>query len=169
MVKQMVQVLCTLALVFALAGAVAAQGQQPPPTFEQVTLRQWNAVHKKVIDMAKDFPEDKWDSRPHKDARSFIEEVWHVTATAEWLLAQYTGQQVDTDKLFNSYDGRPRNRAELVAQLEKASGECAKQIEQKPNARVIGLIEHAAEHYGKMATIYRMNGVVPPTSRSQND
>jgi hypothetical protein len=27
------------------------------------------------------------------------------------------------------------------------------------------LIEHAGEHYGKLATIYRMNNLVPPVSR----
>lgn len=164
MYKQVVRMATGAAILLALAAVVSAQGQ-PAPTFEQVTLRQWNAVHKKVADMAKDFPEDKMDSRPQKDARSFIEEVWHVTATAEWLRAQYTGEKVDTDKLFNSYDGRPRDRAQLVAQLEKAVADCAAHIEKKPNPRVIGLIEHAGEHYGKMVTIYRINGLVPPASR----
>lgn len=168
MSKRMIQVLCSCVLVLALAGAASAQAaQQPPPTFEQVTLRQWVAVHKKIADMAKDFPEDKFDSRPHKDARSFIEEVWHVTATAEWLLAQYTGEKIDTDKLFNTYDGRSRNRAEAVAQLEKAVSACTAQIEKDARPRVIGLIEHAGEHYGKMATIYRMNSLVPPETRNQ--
>lgn len=152
--------------VLLLAFAVSTLGQQQPsPTYEQALLRQWNAVHKKVADMAKDFPADKMDSRPHKDARSFIEEVWHLTATAEWLRAQYTGEKVDTEKLFGSYEGRPRDRAALVAQLEKAVADCAAHIEKQPTPRVIGLIEHAGEHYGKMATIYRLNNLVPPVSR----
>jgi hypothetical protein len=155
-----------MAAAAMVAGPLAAQGQQgPPPTFEQVVLRQWNGVHNKVIAMAKDFPEDKFDSRPHKDARSFIEELWHLTATAEWLRAQYTGEKVDTDKLFGSYEGRPRDRAQLVAQLEKAVKDCAGHIEKDPRPRVIGLIEHAGEHYGKLATIYRINNLVPPASR----
>ncbi len=168
MFKRGMQVVGCIAVALALAGAVAAQ-DQPAPTFEQVLLNQWNAVHKKVVEMAKDFPADKMDSRPHKDSRSFIEEVWHVTATAEWLRAQYTGEQVDTKKLFGSYDGRPRDRAEMVAQLEKAVADCAAYLEKSPNPRVIGLIEHAGEHYGKMVTIYRMNGLVPPASRNQGN
>lgn len=152
--------------VLCLVFAVSALGQQQPPlTYEQALLRQWNAVHKKVADMAKDFPMDKMDSRPHKDARSFIEEVWHVTATAEWLRAQYTGEKVDTEKLFGSYEGRPRDRRELVAQLEKAVADCAAHIEKQPTPRVIALIQHTGEHYGKMATLYRLNNLVPPVSR----
>jgi hypothetical protein len=153
-------VVCLLA-----AGTVAAQEQAAAkPTFEQALLRQWNGVHNKVIAMAKDFPEDKLDSRPHKDARSFREEVWHVTATAEWLLTQYKNEKVDVNKLFSN-EGRPKARAEFVAALEKAVKECAEWIQKDPNPRVIGLIEHAGEHYGKMVTIYRMNGLVPPASR----
>jgi hypothetical protein len=155
------------AAVLLLAVAVATQGQQqPPPTFEQAVVRQYNAVHKKIIDMAKDFPEDKFDSRPSKEVRSFVEEVWHVTQTAEWAAAIFRGEQPDFRKYFDEkYTGRPRGRAELVAQLEKAVNEGATLLQQKPTPRAIGLIEHAGEHYGKLATIYRLNNLVPPASR----
>jgi hypothetical protein len=159
--------LAASAAVLLLAIAVSTQGQQqPPPTFEQVIVRQYNNVHKKMIDMAKDFPEDKFDSRPQKDARSFIEEIWHVTQTAEWAAAIFRGEQPDGNKYFDpKYTGRPRARAELVAQLEKAVNEGATLLQQKSTPRAIGLIEHAGEHYGKLATIYRMNNLVPPVSR----
>jgi hypothetical protein len=155
------------AAVLLLAVAVATQGQQqPPPTFEQAVVRQYNAVHKKIIDMAKDFPEDKFDSRPSKEVRSFVEEVWHVTQTAEWAAAIFRGEQPDFRKYFDEkYTGRPRGRAELVSQLEKAVNEGATLLQQKPTPRAIGLIEHAGEHYGKLATIYRLNNLVPPASR----
>jgi hypothetical protein len=159
---------CLAALCLLSAGDLLAQGQQsPPPTVEQVMLRQWNNVHNKVIAMAKDFPEDKFDSRPHKDSRSFIEEIWHVTATAQWLISQYKNETVDTNKLFSN-DGRPRSRAEFVAHLESAVKECSGLIEKQPTPRVINLIEHAGEHYGKLVTIYRMNGLVPPASRPRS-
>ena len=169
MEKRIVRWAVSMAITLALAAAASAQAQQSQPTFEQAALRQWNAVHKKVAEMAKDFPEDKMDSRPHKDARSFIEEVWHVTATAEWFATQLRGEQVDAQKFFGSYDGRPRIRAELLAQLEKAIKEVAALLEQKPSPRAIALIEHAGEHYGKLATIYRINGLVPPATRSQGN
>ncbi len=155
------------AAVLLLAGSVSTQGQQqPPPTFEQAIVRQYNAVHKKMIDMAKDFPEDKFDSRPTKDVRSFIEEIWHVTQTAEFAAAMFRGEQPDFRKYFDEkFTGRPRARAELVAQLEKAVNEGAAALQEKPTPRAIGMIEHAGEHYGKLATIYRLNNLVPPASR----
>jgi hypothetical protein len=163
--KRTAALLLFAAFLISSSGTALAQAQQPPPTFEQALLRQWNNVHNKILAMAKDFPEDKFDSRPHKDSRSFLEEVWHVTATAEWLITQYKNEKVDTAILFSN-EGRPRTRAEFVAQLEKAVRECATLIEKQPNPRVISLVEHAGEHYGKMVTIYRMNGLVPPASRA---
>ena len=164
--RQVGRVAASAAVVLLLAFGVLAQGQQAPPTYEQVIVRQYNGVHKKLIDMAKDFPEDKFDSRPQKDARSFVEEIWHVTQTAEWAAAIFRGEQPDANKYFDEkYTGRPRGRAELVAQLEKAVNEGATLLQQKPTPRAIGLIEHAGEHYGKLATIYRMNNLVPPVSR----
>jgi uncharacterized damage-inducible protein DinB len=155
-------------LVLFLGGVVEAQTQpqqQAPPTLEQVMLRQWNAVHNKVIVMAKDFPEDKLNYRPCKECRSFMEEVWHVTATSQWHVARLKGQQVDADKLFSN-EGRPTARAEFVAQLESTVKECAALLEKNPDLRTISIIGHAGEHYGKMVTIYRLNGLVPPASRN---
>jgi len=166
MSKRLILAACSFVLALALAGGASAQGQQPPPTFEQATLRQWNNVHKKIADMAKDFPEDKFDARIQKDVRSFIEEIWHVTQTCEWGAAILRGEQPDANKYFGSYDGRPRARAELVAQLEKAVSDVAALLQQKASPRAIGLIEHAGEHYGKLVAIYRVNGLVPPASRN---
>lgn len=164
--RQIGRLAASAAVALLLAAGVFAQGQQAPPTYEQAIVRQYSNVHKKMIDMAKDFPEDKFDSRPHKDARSFIEEIWHVTQTAEFAAAMFRGEQPDFRKYFDEkYTGRPRGRAELVAQLEKAVNEGATLLQQKPTPRAIGMIEHAGEHYGKLATIYRLNNLVPPVSR----
>ncbi|MGH9816237.1 MAG: DinB family protein [Candidatus Acidiferrales bacterium] len=165
MYQRVAQVMCVLAIVAVIAMMASAQGQQAPPTFEQAVVRQFNNIHNKVITMAKDFPEDKFDARPSKETRSFIEEVWHLTQTAEFGAAIFRGEKPDPQKFFGSYEGRPRARAELVAQLEKAVKEAGGLLEQKPTPRAIGLIEHAGEHYGKMATIYRLNNLVPPASR----
>ena len=35
------------------------------------------------------------------------------------------------------------------------------------NPRLIYWVSHQGEHYGKLVTLYRMNGLVPPASRSQ--
>ena len=38
-------------------------------------------------------------------------------------------------------------------------------VEQKPAPSLVGWLEHQGEHYGKLVTAYRVNGIVPPVSR----
>src|SRR5436190_2151261 len=38
----------------------------------------------------------------------------------------------------------------------------------KPAPSLIGWLEHQGEHYGKLVTSYRANGIVPPISRPKS-
>ncbi len=48
-------------LLFAHASSAAPQ---PAPSASQVVLSQWNEIGRKLIAMAEDFPEDKYDFKP---------------------------------------------------------------------------------------------------------
>jgi len=161
-------ILAVAAFGLLTAGAAQAQGQAAEPTLEQIMQRQWNNITGKVIAMAKDLPENKWDYRPHKDSRSAIEELWHCMASMQTAAAFAKGKPVDqatANKLFSN-EGKPRNRAEIVATMEGAAKELSEAVGVKANARQIGGIEHLGEHYGKLVQIYRVNGLVPPVSRT---
>jgi hypothetical protein len=83
----------TLMLALGAASALAqAPAPKPPPTYEQVIVNQWKAMHNKILAMAKDtvFPEAKLGYKPHPDSRSMFYEFRHVTiglettTTATW-------------------------------------------------------------------------------------
>ena len=44
------------------------------------TLEWWNQIGNKLIAMAKDFPEDKYDFKVQKDQRTFAQNLLHVAA-----------------------------------------------------------------------------------------
>lgn len=145
-----------------------AQDQDEKPTFESTLVKQWENIQGKLLKMAADeqFPEDKFDYRPHPDSRSWIEEIWHVTSSAEAVNVICHGEEPDFGKIF-TYDGRPRDRAKMVAAFEKANMESAAALAKMPTPQIIGWIRHSAEHYGKIVGIYRENGIVPPHSRPE--
>jgi hypothetical protein len=156
-----------LAILLPILATTAALGQgQVPPTAEQVAIRAWNNVQGKLAAIAKDIPDQVLDYRPQKDTRSAREELWHMIGSNQVALARLKGEQVDVRKLMSN-DGKPQGRAEIVAQLESSAKEVAQLLGQKFDPRIIGQIEHAGEHYGKLVTIYRVNGLVPPASRTE--
>src|SRR5438270_8620440 len=70
--------LCTLP---AVAQQDAAKKTGPPKAAKgvaEVVLESWNGVGKKLIAMAEDFPEDKYDYKPTPAQRSFAEQLLHA-------------------------------------------------------------------------------------------
>jgi hypothetical protein len=160
-------------LVLAL-GVSAAQAQtstpKPPPTYEQVIVRNWKGVHDKLLVMAKDtvYPEAKLGYKPHPDSRSVGQELRHVTIGLEMTTALAKGEKYDFEAKEKEYDGRPASRAAIVKEMEAAIAASYAVVDAagfKPPPGLIGWLEHQGEHYGKLVTAYRVNGVVPPISR----
>jgi hypothetical protein len=159
-----------LLLVAALslpAGHLAAQAPKPPATFESNVTRSWKDVHDRLLTMAKDtqFPDDKLSWRPHPDSRSVLEEFRHVTIGLEMTAAQARGEKFDFGAREKADASKPKTRASMVSEMEAAIKANYALVEQKPTPGLVGWLEHQGEHYGKLVTAYRVNGIVPPVSR----
>lgn len=152
------------------AAAVIAEQSKPSPTYETALARSWEDVHNKVLTMAKDtvFPDSKLAWKPHPDARSVMEELRHVTIGLEMTTAEAKGEKFDFDAREKADAGKPKTRASVVAEMEAAIAASYPLVKSKPRPQLIGWLEHQGEHYGKLVTAYRVNGVVPPISRPKS-
>jgi uncharacterized damage-inducible protein DinB len=150
-----------------------------PPA--KVVLDSWNDIGRKLIAMAEDFPEDKYDFKPTPAQRSFAEQMLHVSGATYYFTNVLTGQKLpDGDPKADQY----KTRAELVAFVKKSFADGAAAIQAKGNkgmAELVvepfshqkvrvedlayGFIEHSGEHYGQLVVYYRLSGLVPPESR----
>lgn len=166
-----------IALAALTLGASAAGAQtttpKPPPTYEQVIVRSWKGIHDKILVMAKDtvFPEAKLGYKPHPDSRTMFQELRHVTIGLEMTTAQAKGEKYDFEAKEKEYDARPSSRAAVVKEMEAAIAASYAVLDApgyKPPPSLIGWLEHQGEHYGKLVTSYRVNGVVPPISRPKS-
>ena len=178
-----------LAVVFAVAPVVAqndAKPKEPPkPAFgpSAAVLDQWNDIGRKLIAIAEDLPEDKYDYKPNPDSRSFVQALLHVSASMYYFTDPVLGQKVrygDDPKRDNL-----KTKAEIVAFVKKAVQDGADVIKAKGDAGMstavnaggprlyrvdelaYGLCEHSGEHYGQLVVYYRANGLVPPDSRQK--
>ena len=50
----------------------------------QAVLAAWNEIGRKLIAMAEDFPEDKYDFKPHPTQRSFAEQLLHAAGSNDY-------------------------------------------------------------------------------------
>jgi uncharacterized damage-inducible protein DinB len=150
-----------------------------PPS--KVVLDSWNDIGRKLIAMAEDFPEDKYDFKPTPAQRSFIEQMLHASGANYYVTNAITGQKMpDGDPKRDQF----KSRADLVAFVKKSFADGATAIQAKGDrglndlivdpfahqqVRVIdwvyGFIEHSGEHYGQLVVYYRLSGLVPPESR----
>jgi hypothetical protein len=157
-------------VVLASAYGVQASAQgaaQTPPTWEQQTSRAWQALHNKILVMAKDtlFPDAKLETKPHADSRTILDEYRHVTIGLEMSTAQLKSEQFDYNARVKADESKPRTRASVVSEMEAAIAASYPLVEMSASPRLLFWIEHNGEHYGKLVSNYRQAGVVPPISR----
>src|SRR5246127_3831189 len=178
------------AALFAVAFAIPAFAQdaakkdaavKPADPESKVVLDSWNDIGRKLIAMAEDFPEDKYDFKPTPAQRSFAEQLLHAAGSCYYFTDPAMGLKPPAaeDPKREQY----KSKADIVAFVKKSFADGATAIQSKgekglmtevvyypqQKARVIdiayGIIEHSGEHYGQLVVYYRLAGLVPPESR----
>ena len=177
-----------LAPVAALLTLAVNVGGQSRPRAEE-TLEWWNHIGNKLIALAKDFPEDKYDFKVQKDQRTFAQNPLHVAAVDFDVASKVSGSHLGPD--FGQDAHNPSREAyqtkdDVVKLLEQAVAAAAAVIRQQGDAGLektmpfawetgrhvvhasyawTACIEHSAEHFGQLVVYYRANNLVPPETR----
>ena len=166
-------------IVWAQESQASAKAPSSPA---QAVLASWNEIGRKLMAMAEDFPEAKYDFKPVPAERSFAEQLLHAAGANYFFIYPATGQKMPTmeDPKRDQY----KTKAAIVAFVKKSFADGAQLIQSKGDGgmndlvtdpeshqqvRVVdmayGVIEHSGEHYGQLAVYYRVAGLVPPESR----
>jgi uncharacterized damage-inducible protein DinB len=151
-----------------LAAPVLVFAQAPSSPAKAFTA-QFEDVNRRLLDMARDFPEDKYGYRATQDVRSFREIVVHVASGNAYAAKAGRGEKASWDEIDpKAY----ATKAAAVALLEKTIADASATLKATPEDRWaktvepwLDVIEHAGEHYGQLVVYYRNNGMVPPESR----
>jgi uncharacterized damage-inducible protein DinB len=157
---------------------------QAIPTETEIVLSQWNDIGRKLVAIAEDLPEDKYDYKPNPDSRTFVSQLLHVSASMYYFTDTAQGQKPrypDDPQRDNL-----KTKAEVLAFVKKCVADGAaeikalgdkglEQVYTEPDSKqqmhlcdlAYGLMEHSGEHYGQLVVYYRINGLVPPESRKK--
>ncbi len=179
----------TLLAVIGMSLNNSAQTQNPVPSparsRSDEMLDRWNDIGNKLLAMAKDFPEDKYDFKVQKDQRTFAENLLHAAALDFVVIRRVSGSNVGPD--FGEGDNPSRDafktKADVVKFVQEAIAAGAQVIRQQGDAGLDNTskffgnrmahnssiwtftIEHSGEHYGQLVVYYRASNLVPPESR----
>ncbi len=94
--------LLVLLILGAAILAMPAQAQEMPnkqaapkaaPSPSEAVLEQWNDIGRKLIAMAEDFPEDKYDFKPTPAVRSFAERLIHAAHANQFFINVVLGRK----------------------------------------------------------------------------
>ena len=153
------------AIVFA---GMLAQAQPAPPTAEQSLKRNFEYVNGKILEMAQDFPADKYNFKLKPEMRSFGEVIVHI---ADGNI--YAGK-FDKDQSVKWDEQDPKKFATkdaVVAMFKKSFDDAKAAMAAHPMGPrnnlqpFLSVMQHSSEHYGLLVAYYRANGLVPPESR----
>jgi uncharacterized damage-inducible protein DinB len=183
--------LVATAVVFAMIAALPSAAQdaakkdaavKPAKGLSQAVLEQWNDIGRKLMAMAEDFPEDKYDFKPTPAQRSFAEQLLHMAGANYFFTTIANGEKPPAQE--DPSRAKYKTKADVVAFVKKSFEDGAAAIKAKGDAGMAGMMvdpfehqqvrvfewaygfmEHCGEHYGQLVVYYRLAGLVPPESR----
>lgn len=159
----------TLFLAVMALSAFAQSGLRPTA---EVVRGHFQTINSKILEMAKDFPEDKYDFRLKPEMRSFRELIVHIAGGNVYAARAGRGENVAWDDSLELDPRQYKTKAAVVAMFEKTVNDANAALKALPDSSFaktvdpwVDVTEHSAEHYGLLVAYYRANGLVPPVSR----
>jgi hypothetical protein len=137
-----------LALLLTAPSARGQERQWPDP--EKAITRSFDDVHHRLLEMAEDFPADKYGFKPKPGMRSFGEVIVHVLSGTIYAAKAGRGENVEWGELD------PKNypdKAAIVAAFRNGLAEAD------------ATLKGGSAPRGLLVAYYRLNGLVPPASR----
>jgi hypothetical protein len=147
--------------LFVLAQAAASPAKEIGDAFHDVDRR--------ILDMAKDWPADKYDYKLKPEMRSFGAVLVHIASGNVYAAKAGKGEKAKWDELDPK---KYPDKATVVALVERSFSESEAVLKSWPDSQFaktvepwLDVLEHNGEHYGLLVAYYRANGMVPPESR----
>ncbi len=174
--------LSTLAAAQAPAPAAPAKpaiGTPVPPA--QIYEKLLSGIEQEFVSAAEAMPEDKFDFAPtqgeFKGVRTFGQQIKHVTEANQYFFHDPATPAADNSANIDKLKTKAEILDALKASLTQAHAYVGAITPENAfittaNGTRAGMaslgIAHMLDHYGQMVEYLRMNGIVPPASRSSN-
>jgi len=182
---------CLARLIFAASILAPTHAQEmpkqgtapkPAPSASEAVLEQWNDIGRKLMAMAEDFPDDKYDFKPAPPVGTFAQRLIHAAHANEFFTNALLGQKMP--EMADPKREQFKTKSDVVVFVKKSFADGAAAIKAKGDKGMsdlvvdpfeneqtrisdfaYGFVEHSGEIYGQLTVYYRVAGLVPPESR----
>jgi uncharacterized damage-inducible protein DinB len=178
LIKQVAAPLASFALALMLAPAASADDA----AVRKEIIMWIKDADDKIVQLAEATPEAQVSWRPAKGVRSTGEVFMHVAA-ANFGLPAFSGVAPPKGFEFASFEKSATKKEDVVKQLKSSFAHLEKALEEASDETLnkevdlfghkttsrssyLLLLSHAHEHLGQSIAYARMNGIVPPWSRT---
>jgi hypothetical protein len=183
--------LVVTATLLAACNLALAQATKPAETrtVGQVLDRSVTTVEKEFVAAADAMPEDKYSFAPtngeFKGVRTFAQQVKHVAAVNYMVAAAILGEKPPVELGSENGPDSIKTKADIMKFLKDSLAYAHKAVATidannlvdpiknpfgEGSATRLGMATtiawHSFDHYGQMVEYLRMNGIIPPASRS---
>jgi uncharacterized damage-inducible protein DinB len=137
-----------------------------------VLVTRWSEIGDKMVKLAEEFPEDRYEAKPVADVRSFADQLRHVAFWNRYVQKTLRREEADGQANELPKTSYP-TKAKIVKVLRSTFDDVAKELTAANGSAtnadadtMVSFIEHSGEHYGQLVMYARLNGIVPPASRA---
>jgi uncharacterized damage-inducible protein DinB len=137
-----------------------------------VLMTRWSEIGDKMVKLAEEFPEDRYEAKPVADVRSFADQLRHVAFWNRYVQKTLRREEADGQANELPKTSYP-TKAKIVKVLRSTFDDVAKELTAANGSAtnadadtMVSFIEHSGEHYGQLVMYARLNGIVPPASRA---
>jgi uncharacterized damage-inducible protein DinB len=172
---------CFVLVFLTVAASVRAQDANP---ISQSIRDEWNGVKRNVQQSATAMPEAKFGFKPVDSVRTYGQILAHIAGATYNFCAAARGEKSPFAE--DAFEKTATTRAAIIKALDDAIAYCEPAyagVDDRKAAETIaapfgsgktaraaalmGNTGHFQEHYGNLVTYMRINGIVPPSSRTQ--
>jgi len=156
--------------IVLLAMAGLARGQSKTITAADELKNDFEYINKKLVEMAEDFPADKYGYKLTPEMRTFGAVIVHVASGNIFAGKAGKGEKVKWSEQEQDPAKYP-TKADCVALLKKSIDDANAALKMNPTGPqgnggpFLDVLQHSSEHYGLLVAYYRANGLIPPDSR----
>src|SRR6201994_19638 len=117
----------------------------------KVVLDSWNDIGRKLVVMAEDFPEDKYDFKPTPAERSFAEQLLHAAGSGCPFTNAVMGKKLPAAE--DPRRDQSKSKADIVAFVKKSFADGAAAIQSKGDKGLMTEVVYTPEQKARVLDI----------------